>query len=569
MGVHRRIADIQPFAELARGPTTVVYKGYQRALDRFVLLKVLRGAVGHDEALARRFEEEARLIARVQHPNVVAVYAFGREDGQPYLAAEFVEGVDLRRLLEAGALPVELAAFVLLEAARGLHAAHACGVLHRDLKPANLLLAHEGRVKLTDFGMASLVEDDAAPEVRGTPGYLVPEQVRGAPPAPAADLFSLGATFFEMLAGRPAFAGAETGALLDAVLHHDPLPDLQRFADVPEALRQICARLLARDPAARYADAGTLVADLEAVRDACGFTAGAAALRAYLEDPDAYRRAAQKTPGAAAPPERYPASPRRPARRRRVRYALGLALAVLLAGAVAGGVLLQGGAQRAAPPPAPEALDVPRQQVADAAPPTAPPQTEPEAAVAAERAQTVRQDKPEAAPPALQDLPEPTPAPAQADSGAAVAAEPGGTGTLLVDAQPWADVFVDGDSVGRTPLRQPLPAAAYRVTLKNPLFPTHTRRVEIGAGEDRPVNVSLWSLVGRFSLQVSPWADVLVDGAFWDTVPPQRHPLILRPGPHTLRLRHPALGTWDTTFTVRAGEERLLRFNLNALLRPR
>ena len=217
-----KIADIQPFAELARSATTVVYKGYQRSLGRFVLLKVLQPGLGHDDERVLRFEAEARLIAQVQHPNVVAIYAAGYDDGQAYLAAEFVEGVDGRELVARGPLPPELAVFIVLEVARGLQAAHAHGILHRDLKPSNILISHAGQVKLTDFGMASLADDEAGGEVRGTSGYLAPELVRGEPPTEASDLFSLGVTFYEALAGRAAFTGADTGALLDAVLHEPP-----------------------------------------------------------------------------------------------------------------------------------------------------------------------------------------------------------------------------------------------------------------------------------------------------------------------------------------------------------
>ncbi|WP_243664868.1 serine/threonine-protein kinase, partial [Rhodothermus marinus] len=176
MGRPERIGDLQPFAELASGPTATVYKAYQASLDRFVLLKILRPELAEDEAFVQRFEEEARLAARVQHPNVVAVYAFGREGPHVYFATEFVEGVSLRELLAHGPLPPALALYITAEVARGLKAAHEKGVLHRDLKPANILISLEGQVKLTDFGMASLLTQGGNDEVRGTPGYLRPSR---------------------------------------------------------------------------------------------------------------------------------------------------------------------------------------------------------------------------------------------------------------------------------------------------------------------------------------------------------------------------------------------------------
>src|SRR5690625_4652570 len=135
MGDRRPVGDVQPFAELSRSATTVVYKGYQQSLDRFVLLKRLRADVALDEGVDQRFKDEARLVARIQHPNVVAIFAYGEDDLSPYLVAEYVEGVDLAELLDAGPLPVELAFFVLREVARGLGAAHDRGIIHRDIKP--------------------------------------------------------------------------------------------------------------------------------------------------------------------------------------------------------------------------------------------------------------------------------------------------------------------------------------------------------------------------------------------------------------------------------------------------
>ncbi len=592
---HRKIADIQPFAELAQGATTVVYKGYQQALDRFVLLKVLRPGLGHDDERLRRFEDEARLVAQVQHPNVVAVYAAGRDDGQAYIAAEFVDGFDLRALLARRPLPLDLAVFVVLEAARGLEAAHAHGILHRDLKPSNILIAHDGQVKLTDFGMASLLEDEAEAEVRGTPGYLAPELVRGEPPATASDLFSLGATFYEALAGHAAFAGEDTGALLDAVLHHDPLPRLERFTELPEDARRILARLLAKDPAARYEDAGSLIDDLEAFCTAHGVTAGAAALKTFLEDPEAYWRlqraqvtvAAQAEP--APPPEEAapPVPPPRRAPRRRVRWAWGLALAVLVAAGLGASLLLKNDQP---PPPEPaETMEEAAARLPEAVQPAPPGEID-----TADAAPTIsiETQEPEPEPPQpgdpADDLTK-TLAPVEDDTTTSLAADltpPDTTlleiaardeaapdeapdeapGTVAVDVKPWADVYVDGDLVGRTPMTpMTLPAGTHRIVFKNPQFPDHTDEVAVAAGEETTVRVSLWDLVGRLTLQVSPWAVVAIDGAPRDTIPPQERPLIVTPGLRRLSLRHPALGVYDTTFTIAPGEVKTLRFNLNKL----
>ena len=596
--VQRKIADIQPFAELAQGATAVVYKGYQEGLDRFVLLKVLRSGLGHDDERLRRFEEEARLIAQVQHPNVVAVYAAGRDDGAAYIAAEFVEGFDLRDLSAQRSMPPELAVFIVLEAARGLQAAHAHGILHRDLKPSNILIAHDGQVKLTDFGMASFVEEEAGAEVRGTPGYLAPELVQGAPPTKASDLFSLGATFYEILAGRAAFAGDDTGTLLDAVLHHDPLPRLERFIDLPDDVRRICARLLAKDPAARYADAEALIDDLEACRAARGMTTGAAALKTYLDDPEVYLRLQRATvqragipPAPVAVPPMVPEAEdraavpaARPAQSGQVRWAWAGVLVLLVGGGLGGSLLLKDA------PSTP--LAEPLEEVADRSSEAAPNRSAlPGETDTAEAAPTITRtdpdpeatqqiEQPEVIDPPDEDVEERVLS-VEADTTAMVVAavtRPDSTvvtppdtaaaapGTLSVDVQPWAEVYVDDELVGRTPFAPlTLAAGTHRVALKHPQFPDYNTEVTVRAGETEALGVSLWDHVGRLSLEVSPWAVVAIDGAVRDTTPLDR-PLIVKPGDRRLSLRH-AIGVHDTVITVMPGEIRTLRFNLNELLR--
>lgn len=563
----------------------MVYKGYERARDRFVLLKVLRPAYSRDETVVSRFEDEARLLARVRHPNVVAVYTHGQDPQGLFLAAEFVDGIDLAHLVERGPLPVELAVFILHEAAKGLQAAHEQGVLHRDIKPANLLISHEGQVKLADFGMASLAEPEEAPaeEVRGTLAYLAPEQVLGHPPTPASDLFSLGATFYEMLAGRPAFAGAGASAFFDAVLHHDPMPALETRG-LPAPVLACCRRLLARDPADRYDRVAALLRDLEPLRQA--HPADAAALAAYLADPEAYRR---REPRPVAPP--VPAPPRT---RRRVLQGAVVAVVLALAG-YAGG--LWPGAAPTRPAAGPEAP-----AVTPASDPTEPDSltfrgAPPEGTTTADRetdrpagaddrtpdgpdparvgdeatgreetigpAVTAGEPPPETevedhsdVPPSLRDSPAP---PAEA------------TGTLRVVSEPWAVVYVEGDSVGVTPLgvTRPLtlPAGTYRITLRQPdlpAFPSYDTTVEVTPGRTSRIDVSLWQTVGRVMLVVNPWARISVDGIYRDTTP-LGQPLIMAPGTHVLTLEHDGLGRLQDTIRVEAGRVDTLRYNL---LRP-
>lgn len=570
------IGGVQPFAELARNGPTVVYKGYQRTHERFVLLKAVRADLCDDAGIGARFAEEARLAAQVRHPNVVAVLEAGTDGATAYLVTEFVEGLDLRTLATRGPLPAELAAYVVLEAARGLAAVHAGGILHRDLKPANVLVSEAGEVKLADFGLASLApegeaEGDGVAEVRGTVAYLAPEVVRGEAPDPRADLFALGAVLVELLTGRPAFLRETAGATLDAVLHHDPVPPLVADPRVPPELAALAADLLAKDPAARTGSAADLAERLEAFGARYGRSTTELLAR-FLHDPADYVEPVPivvlEPPAARPPADRPPEVPLR-----RGRWAAA-ALVVLVALAV--GYVSLRPEPESAEPRAVRAVEPLTEADAPERAPSLPPEDAPRSGVeevpgdggefgagsSPVLIEEVDELGAEAAEPAA---PEPTASELTASE--PVASEPAvselAVGMLVVLAEPWAAVRVDGESVGTTPLGAlAVPAGTRRVTFENPDFPSYTVEAVVAGGGTARVAVSLWDLVGRVTLAVSPWARVSVDGAYWDTVPPQPRPLILAPGAHRLTFEHPTLGSREVPLHIAAGEARTVRVHL-------
>ncbi len=277
-----KLGPYEVVAPLGAGGMGEVYRARDTRLHRDVAIKVLPGAIGGDaggervseppEARLRRFEQEARALAALSHPSILAIYDTGDHRGVPFLVTELVEGQTVRRALEPPGtrVPVRRAVDIALQIAQALAAAHARGILHRDLKPENVIVSSDGRVKVLDFGLARLVDHDAQQAIAstaagtspgtalGTPGYMAPEQMRGQAVDARADLFSLGCVLYELVAGRRAFGG-ETGAdAMSAVLKDDP-PELgSGRSDVPPALERIIHRCLEKDPAARFQGAADL-----------------------------------------------------------------------------------------------------------------------------------------------------------------------------------------------------------------------------------------------------------------------------------------------------------------------
>lgn len=250
------------------GGMGAVYRARDARLERDVALKFV--PAGHDGDAGARLLQEARAIAALEHPNICTVHEIAETaDGRSFIAMTLYDGETLAERLKRGALSVGEAVDIAAQAARGLSAAHAQGIVHGDIKPGNIMLTSGGTVKLLDFGIASTsrvhVADGAIP---GTIPYMSPEQLRGETPAPQSDLWSLGVVIYEMLAGARPFAGNDATSRIESVLSATPPPLRTTSRRIPALLERIVARLLARDLTARYQSAGDLLRDLEGVQAA-------------------------------------------------------------------------------------------------------------------------------------------------------------------------------------------------------------------------------------------------------------------------------------------------------------
>ncbi len=253
-------------AKLGSGGMSTVYLAKDGTLDRDVAVKVMHREMSEQEDQLERFRQEARAVAKLSHPNVVAVIDAGEDGGHPYIVFEYVEGETLKqRIARGGALDPQEALAYAIEIARGLTVAHARNMVHRDIKPQNVLIDAEGRAKLTDFGISRQLEQDgmtATGRVLGTTDYVAPEQAMGRGADPRSDIYSLGVVLYEMLIGQvPFHADSQVGVAMKHV--NEELPDVQqRRPEVSAAAALVVERATAKDPAQRYQEVGEMIDDL-------------------------------------------------------------------------------------------------------------------------------------------------------------------------------------------------------------------------------------------------------------------------------------------------------------------
>ncbi len=284
-----KLGPYEIIAPLGAGGMGEVYRAHDPQLEREIAIKILPSFLSRDPDRLRRFEQEARAAAALNHPNILAVYQMGLHDGTPYLVSELLDGSTLRDQLLRGAVPVRKAVDYAIQTARGLAAAHEKGIVHRDLKPENLFLTRDGRIKILDFGLAKLIQplgafDPGSPTmsgstepgvVLGTAGYMAPEQVRGQTADARADLFALGAILYELLTGKRAFHKPTSAETMSAILNEEPPSTSQVNPSIPLALQKVVQRCLEKNPEQRFHSASDLAFALEALSDAGSTPTGA------------------------------------------------------------------------------------------------------------------------------------------------------------------------------------------------------------------------------------------------------------------------------------------------------
>lgn len=519
----RMLGRYEILGEIAQGAMGVVYKARDPLIDRVVAIKTVALGLSdaETEAYERRFFREAKSAGRLNHPNVVTIHDVGRTDDIAYIAMEFLDGQSLRELLDSGVvLPPQRIADIGAEIADGLAFAHENGVVHRDVKPANIMVLASGAVKITDFGIALLPTGTRtiAGNAFGSPRYTSPEQIMGRPVDGRSDIFSLGATIYEMLTGASPFQGGDLNTILKQVLSDPTPPPSSINPRIPRAFDHIVGKALAKDPADRYQTAEELARDLREF-DTREFQTPAPGPMPALEHPTTPFHVRDLVPAradaplAADPDATVAAAPALlPWWKRRSMAFAALGVALI---AVALGLAFRGGAPAG---PGVEASSATPARV-----------TPPLATAAAS-----------AAPSVTGTIAAPAPSVAKTDAestAAATIAVPSTAGTIAASTEP-APPIVSQDKAGATPASAASPAN----TTSTPATPA--------AAPPKPT--------GRVSFAIAPWGEIYVDGRRRGIAPPLQE-LRLPAGKHVIEVRNATFPVYRETIDVKADDVARIR----------
>ena len=253
--------------ELAVGGMGLIYLARDPYIQRQVVVKVLMYSRTLEPVFREFFQREAEVIAALEHPNIVPVYDFGWHGQQPYIVMRYMKGGSLEDQLKKGEVKLNEAARIFKRVASALDAAHARGIVHRDIKPSNILFDSAGEAFLSDFGIAKSksIADDEGEWLVGTPAFMSPEQVTGAPVDGRADIYALGVVLYRLLTGQLPFAADSTTALINAHVNR-PIPDVRTIGqNIPAVWQEVVSKSMAKDPNERYPTAGDFARDVEEV----------------------------------------------------------------------------------------------------------------------------------------------------------------------------------------------------------------------------------------------------------------------------------------------------------------
>ncbi len=519
--------------EINRGPVATVYLARQVALDRPVFLKVLNKNINDEPDLLERFKREARICARLNHPNIVNIFDFGDAEGSFYLILEYVDGQPLDDLIkEWNPLPLPVVCYIFYEVARGLHYAHKNGVLHRDVKPANIMIGKDGCVKITDFGLATstdLPNLTLQQSTVGTPAYMSPEQAMGKKVDVRSDIFSLGVTIYEICAGFNPFLGHNIVDTLNRVLTLNPKPLSSVRSDCEDWLNELVNSMLEKKTEQR-------LPSLQAILDHPSLKENRLDQQQFLkflENPKEFELEKHE--------ENEPIRVVQETKKQKIFVYSSLILIFFVLFSVFyltkkpnnpetnrqqtqvdTVTTLRSDTQKVIRKPITENQSLSRNQTA------APLAANPEKDLTEPGAKKIV-------------LPE------------TVKRKKVFKGRLFIMCTPWAEVFIDSIFVDTTPLNEAfeLNAGRHHITLKNPNYQNLTKNIEIFPGQSDTLVFHLQPKTGVLQISAFPWGRVFMDDSLVGITPLK---LDVPAGRHQLTVENPNFTIYSDTVLVKPGE---------------
>lgn len=485
---------------ISEGPSTTVYKAVQNVLGRTVLLKVLHRHLLQDRELTERFRREASACAMLRSEHIVQVYNLDDVEGAPAIVMEYVEGESLKDYLartndRSEAFARTVAASVL----KGLVAAHRQGIIHRDIKPGNIMVAPDGTVRITDFGLASVM---ASPGLTvegvlvGTPAYMSPEQARGESLDARTDLFSLGVTLVEIIGGNQLFYGTSYAECINKILHFKTESLEALIGATSPEFKQFTARLMHPAKMERFGSAAEALSSLTGTPAPESARANSSAL---------WKKVAS--------------------------------MAAFLVVIIAGYYFVANDPEPTKPfsgvrDSAAFVSDSLREASADGA-----------------------QDSRPEAPISTRVTPQIASKPVQPADTTSALWSPGDSGYVSITCNPWGKVYLDEQYVGTTPIAGSIRVASgsHTIAFNNPQFAPIIRTIVVGKNEDLPVDADFLKTSGYLLFNVSPWAEIYIDDQYRETTPLST-PLVVSSGTRKIRLSHPSYSDQFFEIGLNAGD---------------
>lgn len=571
-------------AELSNSTICSVYRAFEEDLARPVLIKKLHPQVAREDDIRSRFEREAQVCAKVKHENIVDIYSYHAKPELTMLVFEFVEGLPLDEVIvRYGHIELTVGLSMLAGILKGLAHAHSHKVLHRDLKPANILISTRGQAKISDFGLATV---ENAPKltqqgmVVGTPAYMPPEGVSGGEVDERSDLFSLGATFYEVLTGVSPFYNSTFSGTMNKILNDTPPPPSSIIKEIPPELDRIILKLLEKQQKKRYPTAELALADITHLADREEISLSAKSVEEYLKTPasaDQMQQSAEDRPPLTkaeklflppwsiwsgvglliliavyliwSPPGSETDGPVSMHRE----LLLDTSSVVLATNEIPGSEQISG---KTLIPEHPVEISDTRDIIE-------------QRSRSDERFPAGGQNKPvisgELKPDQRAATPDNNPGPIRNQPQMEIDTT---SGRLQIICRPWAEVSIENVSYGQTPLTDAISLSPgdHQVVLTNSAFPTPVvRTVSIEPDREFLLDINLWDYFAVIqALSVKPWAEIFVDGVSYGYTPRSK-PIITTFGKHKIELRNPTSKTWSKITTIDSNNPVL---EINAELEP-